>query len=125
MSEKQPNGTFCWNELITGDVDKAKQFYTQLLGWKSVDMPMGDFTYTIYKNNETDAAGMMAITPEMGNVPPHWMAYIKVEDVDATAAKVDELGGKIVVSPTDIPEVGRFCTLIDPTGAAISIFKPV
>ncbi len=124
MSEKQPYGTFCWNELMTGDVTKAKEFYTKLLGWEAAEMPMGDFTYTVFKTGDTDAGGMMAITPEMGDVPPHWMSYIKVEDVDATAAKVKELGGKIIVPPTEIPNVGHFCTLFDPTGPAISIFKP-
>ena len=125
MSEPMPHGSFVWNELMTGDVAKAKKFYTKLLGWETTDMPMGDFTYTVFKTGDMDAGGMMAITPEMGDVPPHWMSYIKVENVDTTAAKIDELGGKIVVPPTDIPNIGKFCTLIDPTGAAVSIFTPL
>ena len=125
MSEPMPHGSFVWNELMTGDVAKAKEFYTKLLGWETADMPMGDFNYTVFKTGDMDAGGMMAITPEMGDVPPHWMSYIKVENVDTTAAKIDELGGKIVVPPTDILNIGRFCTLIDPTGAAVSIFTPL
>jgi predicted enzyme related to lactoylglutathione lyase len=53
--------------------------------------------------------------------PPHWMSYIAVDDVDTSAAKVWELGGKVCVPPTDIPNVGRFCVVNDPTGATFSL----
>jgi predicted enzyme related to lactoylglutathione lyase len=67
---------------------------------------------------------MMAITPEMGEgIPPHWGIYLAVEDCDATVKKAESLGGKILVPPSDIPEVGRFSTLTDVQGAAFSIIK--
>ena len=64
--------------------------------------------------------GMMAIAPEMGPVPPHWMYYITVDDVDASVKLATELGGNILVPAMDIP-VGRFAAITDPQGAAISI----
>ena len=67
------------------------------------------------------ALNLDLITAEMGNAPPHWMSYVSVSDVDASATKVTELGGTIIVPPTDIPDVGRFSVLTDPTGSAISI----
>lgn len=122
MSETK-TGTFVWNELMTRDVPAAKDFYTRLLGWEAIEWPMGDFTYTVFRSGEKDVGGMMPISKEMGDVPPHWMSYIEVEDVDASAKKVEELGGKIVFPPTDIPDVGRLTTITDPTGAYISLFK--
>jgi len=121
MSEKNTHGTFCWNELCTNNVDEARDFFTSLLGWTTSEMPMENMTYTMFNAGDTAVGGMFKITPEMGDMPPHWMAYIAVDDVDAVAAKVEGLGGKICVPPTDIPDVGRFCVLTDPTGAAISL----
>ncbi len=124
MSEQAPKaGTFCWNELITADTAAARKFYAELVGWEANEMNMGETTYTVFKSGDKDVGGMMAISKEMGDVPPHWMAYIVVEDVDASAKKAEELGGKVVCPPTDIPDTGRFATIIDPTGAAVSLFK--
>lgn len=121
MSEAPKHGTFCWNELITGDIAKAKDFYTQLLGWSADDVPEATPPYAVWKLGETMAGGLMQKTEEMGDVPPHWLSYITVDDVDASAKKVEELGGKICVPPTDIPNVGRFTAITDPTGAAVCL----
>lgn len=118
MADAPKHGEFCWNELITTDTDKAKDFYTKLLGWEPMAFP-GDMPYTVFSKGEKRLAGMMAKTPEMGDVPPHWMAYIAVDDVDATAKQIEDLGGKICVPPMDIPNVGRMVAATDPTGAAI------
>ncbi|MBN1211785.1 MAG: VOC family protein [candidate division Zixibacteria bacterium] len=122
MADQMPKiGTFCWNELATNDPDKAREFYTELLGWTVTEMPMPSGTYTMFKAGEAQAGGMFKITPEMGQVPPHWMGYITVEDADETAKKVEQLGGKVAVPPMDVPGVGRMITVIDPTGATVSM----
>ncbi len=121
MSNERPqHGTFCWNELITTDTDKAGDFYSTLLGWSKTPFP-GEMPYTMFKAGDKDAGGMMARTPEMGEVPPHWMCYITVDDVDASAKQVEELGGKILCPPTDIPGVGRFVVIADPIGATVGL----
>lgn len=120
------HGTFMWNELMTTDTDKAAAFYGKVLGWttKSMDMgPMG--TYTIVQAGDTDAGGIMHMQgPQFDGVPPHWTAFIAVDDVDAAAGKVTEAGGEIQMPPFDVPGVGRICTITDPTGARISLMKP-
>lgn len=125
MAETQAGptiGAFSWNELMTPDVEKAKSFYTQLFGWTTRDMDMGpNGTYTIWVNQGKDVGGCMKTPAEAGNVPPHWMGYVTVADVDAVAARVTQLGGKVHHPPTDIPDVGRFSVIADPTGAVISI----
>ena len=113
-------GAFSWFELMTSNVDSAKKFYSNLFGWDMEDMTMGDMNYTVVKVGEDGQGGIMQIPPQAEGTPPNWGVYVTVDDVDATAGKVEELGGKIMVPPTDIPTVGRFCVLQDPQGAVIS-----
>ncbi len=84
MADPMKHGSFSWNELCTRDVPAAAAFYCQLLGWTTRDMDMGGGRkYTIFKSGNDDVGGMMAIEAEWGEVPPHWMSYITVDDVDA------------------------------------------
>jgi predicted enzyme related to lactoylglutathione lyase len=131
MSEyKMPaNGAFCWQELATTDLDAAQNFYKTLLGWevkggKAPECEGSEAPPMIY--NEIVVAGehvggMYKMGPEHGGAPSHWRAYVAVDDVDAKAAQVLELGGTVCVQPMDIPNVGRFCVINDPTGATISL----
>lgn len=81
-------------------------------------------TYTLIRHGGKDNGGMMGMDgSEWKGIPPHWMIYVAVDDVDKTAAQCAKLGGTVCVPPTDIP-VGRFAVLNDPQGAAISIYKP-
>jgi predicted enzyme related to lactoylglutathione lyase len=121
MDEKlMKHGAFSWFELMTTDVEAAKSFYSQLLGWTTKDMPMGDMNYTVTSVEGEDVGGIMPMPPDAGEMPPSWGIYITVNDVDATVSKAKELGGKILVEPRDIPEVGRFCVIQDPQGAWFS-----
>jgi len=104
-------------------VAEAKKFYNALFGWGAKPVDMGGFTYTLLQKDGKDHGGMMEMTgPMWQGVPPHWMMYVAVDDVDATAKKVAELGGKVCVPPTDI-SVGRFAVVNDPQGATFSLFK--
>lgn len=114
-------GTFCWAESMTKDADAAGAFYTQMFGWDSNPMDMGEFTYHIFMQGEAQKAGLMEIQPDMGPMPPHWMVYVAVADCDATTAKAQELGAQVMVPPTDIPGIGRFSLFQDPTGAMLSV----
>ena len=131
MSEhKMPaHGAFCWQELATTDLDAAQNFYKTLLGWeikegKATACEGAEGPPMVYNEivvGDQHVGGIYKMGPEFGGAPSHWMAYVAVDDVDASAAKVAELGGSVCVPPTDIPNVGRFCVVNDPTGATISI----
>jgi predicted enzyme related to lactoylglutathione lyase len=127
MSENKPaHGTICWNELVTRDTHAAAKFYTELVGWKAIDSGMPGMTYTVFKAHDKDLGGMMAMPAEIpAEVPSHWMTYIAVDDVDASAKRVTELGGNIIHGPQDVPSVGRFCIIQDPTGAVITLITMV
>ena len=116
-------GSFVWHELMTRDTARCKDFYSRLFGWKMKDEEMmPGFIYTMISNKSDLIGGMMAITPEQGDTPSHWMIYISVRDVDATAQQCESMGGEIVVPAHDIP-VGRWALLQDPTGAKFAIYK--
>src|SRR5262249_24335511 len=114
-------GVFVWDELEASDVAAEKQFYADVVGWASHDVDMGPMTYTLFRTGDTDRAGCMRM---MEGVPaPFWLTYICTDDVDATAQKAKELGATVYAEPADIPNVGRFAVLGDPTGATFGLFK--
>jgi predicted enzyme related to lactoylglutathione lyase len=116
-----PAGTFCWNELHTSDPKKALAFYEQVFGYSHKDVDMGPAgTYHVLEKDGQMRGGVM--TAEQG-VPPMWLPYVAVSDTDQVAARAKKLGGKVHVEPADIPNVGRFAILGDPTGATIAVLK--
>jgi predicted enzyme related to lactoylglutathione lyase len=115
------HGAFSWCELVTTDVEAAKKFYTKLFGWSTESVSMPGMQYTVVKAAGEDIGGIMAMPPQAKGAPPHWGIYVTVEDVDATVKLAEQMGAKIIVPLTDIPNVGRFCTFQDPQGALISI----
>lgn len=118
------HGTIIWNELDTPDQKKCGEFYCKLIGWtkKEIDAgPMG--IYTIYQQDGVDVAGMMNPTGPIST--PRWSAYIAVDNIEDCAARVESLGGKILVKPHDIPDTGRVCMISDPVGAVICLMQPV
>lgn len=118
------HGALCWNELMTRDTAAAKAFYTALFGWTAKDQDMGPAgMYTVFSKGDRQAAGMMGITPNMGPMPPNWVVYFAVDEVDARADRAKAAGAQIHVPPTNIPNVGRFSMMSDPQGAAVSIIK--
>jgi hypothetical protein len=116
------HGHFCWNELATNDTAKAAEFYSAVFGWtadhKGDKSPM---PYTEWKVGDKSVGGMMQLDPNWGPIPPHWAIYVSVPDCDATVAKAIELGGELKAPAMDVPEVGRFAALGDPSGAVISV----
>jgi predicted enzyme related to lactoylglutathione lyase len=120
-------GTFCWVDLATTDNDGAKTFYTQLFNWDVVDMPIGDepdMVYSMYQLRGKNVAASFKQSPQMQGMPPVWLSYISVTDVDAMAKKAKSLGGTLMAEPFDVMESGRMAVIADPTGAAVSLWQP-
>jgi uncharacterized protein len=116
-------GVFVWDELHTSDTAAAKSFYGEVFGWKARDEDMGGVTYTIFSTpSGTDVGGCFPLEEGM-QAPPHWLVYIAADDIDATTARAKELGATVFVEPADIPNVGRFSVVQDPTGAVFGLFK--
>jgi hypothetical protein len=114
-----PN-TLVWNELMTRDVDGAKSFYDSVFGWTYQADESG---YVAISQDDRVQAGMMQITESMGEMPPNWGLYILVEDVEATIARTQELGGNMLVPATPAGQMGTFAVLQDPQGAVFNVIK--
>jgi predicted enzyme related to lactoylglutathione lyase len=109
-------------ELNTQDLPKAKKFYSQLFGWQLQDMPMGGGkTYTMIGVGEGTGGGMMT-APDSG-IPPHWLAYVGVDDIDASTKKAKELGATLVMGVTPVANYGKFSIFKDPTGALFAMWQ--
>ena len=120
-------GRFVWYDLVTSDPGAAEDFYGQLIGWGTQKWEEGDKPYTMWTNHDTPLGGIMDLPDELrqSGVPPHWMAYVAVDDVAVTAKAATDAGGRVMHEPTDIPGAGSFAILSDPQGAAFAIHHSV
>lgn len=116
-----PNGTFCWVELGTPDLDGARRFYEGLLGWKLEQVITPDpGTYLVARLDGKDVAGLH---DHSGGGAHHWDSYIAVDDLDATLVRVGELGGAVEYGPHDIPGSGRMGMITDGGGARVCLWQ--
>jgi len=124
MTDSNDRGRIVWYELMSTDPSAAITFYTDIVGWTTQTWDTSGHPYTMWQASQGNLGGIMELpepAKQMG-VPPHWLAYVCVPDVDASAAVVRSLGGHVHVAPTDIPNVGRFAVIADPQGAALALF---
>jgi predicted enzyme related to lactoylglutathione lyase len=119
---QQEHGMVGWNELITADVDAAKAFYSEVVGWKWREGPMtNEHEYHLFGTGEEggDAGGMM---PKPAQMPVSaWLLYFTTKDIDATVAKVKELGGTVMAEPFSIGDIGRIAMAVGPDGSTFGL----
>lgn len=117
-------GDFCWHELGTSDLEAGFHFYQELFGWRETDSTeMEDGIYRMYGRGERSYGGMYELTPEMG-LPPHWLGYVRVEDVQAAAERVRQGGGTVRHGPMEVPGGGWIVQCRDPQGALFALHAP-
>jgi predicted enzyme related to lactoylglutathione lyase len=124
--------TFAWDELVTTDPAAASAFYAKVFNWvpQAVDLG-GGMTYTLLhrpgvhtpEGAPVAAGGLMKSPP---GVPySFWLPYVAVENVDSLCERASRLGAKVVVPPTDIPNMGQFACWSDPQQASIAVLHSV
>ena len=111
-------------ELHTGDLKRAKEFYGKLFDWKLEDVPMpgGSGSYTLIQPGSGTGGGMTA--QQAPGAPPHWLAYVGVDDVRTSTRKAKELGAKIVMDVMEVGDIGTMSIITDPTGATLAMWQP-
>jgi predicted enzyme related to lactoylglutathione lyase len=116
-------GALAWNELRSPDPTAVLRFYEQLFGWSFQETDMGSgLAYITVKVGDKSNGGMIPSQVLGADMPPHWGVYFGVEDTDKDVERAGELGAKVLAPPMDVP-MGRFASLMDPQGAAFSIFS--
>jgi uncharacterized protein len=115
-------GSIGWHDLTVPDADNIRDFYQQVAGWTPEPIDMGGYSDYVMKPAEGDPAG--GICNQRGgnaDIPPVWLMYIVVEDIEAGAARITELGGKILKGPTG--GTHNFCVFEDPAGAICALYQ--
>ncbi|MEJ1966319.1 MAG: VOC family protein [Gammaproteobacteria bacterium] len=119
MSNADPRGKFVWHELLTADAAAATAFYTKVVAWKTQPWEQ-DASYSLWVAKNGPVGGIAS--PD-GAAVPHWLPYIAVADVAATAETAKSLGGRVLKEKTDIPNGGSYAVLADPQGAEFAVYK--
>jgi predicted enzyme related to lactoylglutathione lyase len=116
-------GSLVWCEDNTRSFNDCLEFYRSVFDWGADDLPGQDTRYVVWKHGDEQIGGMLEMDEEhWKGIPAHWMLYFGVDDCDAAANHVTELGGAVEVPPFDIP-YGRISVVSDPTGAHFTIMR--
>lgn len=117
-------GSVTWRDLTVPDADAVRDFYSQVVGWKSTALSMGeydDFCMNLPGAGET-VAGICHARGSNANLPPQWLIYITVDNLDKSIERCRELGGDVLDGPRSLGE-GTFCVIRDPAGAVAALYQ--
>ncbi len=117
-------GCLAWNELQTRDHESAASFYGDLFGWKASPIEEnGSTVYVTSENKESMNGGIMPMTEDHGDAAPQWLPYFTTENLDASVAKIEDLGGQTILPPMEVPPDDRIAVFTDPQGATFALFE--
>ena len=120
---RPPIGKIVWTDLTVKNADKVQEFYRKVVGWRSGEVPMGDYSdYTMFSpKSKKPSVGICHKKGVNAKQPSGWMIYISVEDADESARVCKKMGGKVLVGPKDMGSYGRFCVIQDPGGGVAGL----
>ena len=127
MTDSPWESVTVWHELMSLEPEKARKFYSEVVGLTTSPLEGGPFPYTVWFQDDEPVGGLIPAQGEQKGWPsgsrPHWVSSFAADDVDRAVQKTEELGGKALVPPTDIPKFGRAAVLKDPEGAVFGVFE--
>jgi predicted enzyme related to lactoylglutathione lyase len=119
------HGEVAWTELFTRDISRAKEFYAEVFGWTYDSFVMEGYEYTVAKTPDSAVVGISPVhVGPLNTTQAYWLSTIEVDDVDAAVATAAGLGAAIIQAAKDVPNIGRFAVMRDPSGAAIAMLQP-
>jgi len=122
--DQQPVGSVVWRDLTVENADVIRDFYAEVTGWKPEPVGMGGYDdYNMVPATGGEAvAGICNARGANANLPPQWLLYVSVEDIDSSIRRAVELGGHLIDGPRKMGN-SRFCVIRDPAGAAIALIS--
>ncbi len=118
-------GSVAWLDLTVDDAPGVRDFYRRVVGWAYSEVSMGDYPdFVMHRPGDgAEIAGVCHARGGNAGLPPAWLVYITVADLDASLEHCRELGGEVVAGPRDLGAQGRFAVIRDPAGAACALFE--
>lgn len=125
MSAEFIPGQVTWNDLTVSDAESVREFYESVVGWTSSPVAMGDYSdYSMIDAAGNVVAGVCHAKGENSNIPPAWLMYVTIENLDERVARCKTSGGTVVDGPRSAGG-GRIAVIKDPAGAILALFEPV
>ncbi len=122
---KPPLGVLSWFDLSVPDAEQVRDFYAGVVGWTPAPVPVDDYEdYAMLNAAGDPAAGVCHARGGNANLPPQWLAYVTVVNLETSMERCRELGGEIVDGPRGLGVFGTFCVVKDPAGAFLAIVEP-
>jgi uncharacterized protein len=124
--DRKPVGSVLWLDLTVPAAEEIRDFYAAVVGWKPEPLSMGDYDdYMMLTpdGGEIGNSGVCHARGENADLPPYWMAYIAVADLEASVRQCEERGGTVISGPKGDAEHGRFCVIRDPAGAVLALMQ--
>ena len=123
--EVPPFGVVAWTDLTVSDAETVRDFYKAVVGWEAVPVPMG--AYADYQMNaagtDQPVAGVCHARGVNADLPPQWLLYVTVPDIDASIRACTDGGGSVIAGPRGMGAYGRFCVIRDPAGAVMALLE--
>ena len=125
MSDKPVTGTVGWFDLTVEDADSVRDFYQEVVGWSASPLSMGDYSdYVMATPDGTPVSGVCHARGSNAGLPAQWLMYVNVDDIEASRAAVERLGGELITPVKHAAGHGSYCVIRDPAGAVLSLFQP-
>jgi predicted enzyme related to lactoylglutathione lyase len=126
MSDKPKIGAISWHDLTVENAEQVKDFYSEVTGWKAAPVDMGGYNdFSMITSSDECSAGICHARGTNADLPPQWLVYITVEDLDKSIDKCEKLGGKIIAGPKNMGDIGRFCVISDPAEAVCALWQEI
>ena len=123
MSPTPKPGEISWTDLTVEQAEEMRDFYQAVVGWTPEALSMGTYSDFVMNANGTGTAGICHARGSNADLPPVWLIYITVDDLDHSLDECERLGGSLVVAPRSYGG-GRYCVIKDPAGAICALYQP-
>jgi predicted enzyme related to lactoylglutathione lyase len=118
-----PIGSIAWHDLTVPDASATRDFYRHVVGWSADPLEMGGYSdYCMKPPAGEVAAGICHARGTNANIPPVWLMYIIVANLDTSLAQVRALGGTVVVGPKSMGD-NQYAVIRDPAGAVVALYQ--
>ena len=123
METEKTIGAVTWVDLTVPEGDQVRDFYKDVIGWKTMDVSMGEYNdYCMLSDDDVVRTGICHQRGVNKDIPSAWIMYVNVADLDASMEAVKKGGGEIVNGPRKMGDKARYCVIKDPAGAYLGLF---